>query len=229
MTSEQKSASSRANGAKSRGPKTAETREKSSRNSLQHGFASRKTMLLGCENPDEFQELLDAYHATYHPVGPIEQDLVNEMASSRWRSERLSMIATSLLDMEREAQPVQTGPSADPARPLALGFKSLVDGSRAIPLAMRYEFRLRRVHEPPDHAALRGRYAPQRCDQRQGHLVLAQVESRRLPRHRFGLRVVEQVVRDLERHAEQHPEPRERLAIRRGRRQGAHFAGPRQE
>jgi hypothetical protein len=147
MTSERKAAASRANGAKSRGPKTAETREISSRNSLRHGFASRKTILLRCEDPEEFQQLLDDYYAAYQPIGPIEQDLVNEMASARWRSTRLSMIATSLLDMEREAQPPQTDESADPARPLALGFKALVDGSRAVPLAMRYEFRLCRVHD----------------------------------------------------------------------------------
>jgi hypothetical protein len=48
MTSERKSAASRANGAKSRGPKTAETKLKSSQNSLRHGFASRKTILLSC-------------------------------------------------------------------------------------------------------------------------------------------------------------------------------------
>jgi hypothetical protein len=52
MTSELKSATSRANGAKSRGPVTAEGREKSSRNSLDHGFTSKKTMVLECENED---------------------------------------------------------------------------------------------------------------------------------------------------------------------------------
>src|SRR6266536_3213820 len=100
MPSQLKSDTARANGAKSRGPKTAETREKSSRNSLRHGFASRKTIVLACESPEEFQELLDQYHANYHPANPIEEDFVNEMVAARWRSERLSMIATSLIDME---------------------------------------------------------------------------------------------------------------------------------
>jgi hypothetical protein len=67
MTSELKSATSRANGAKSRGPKTAEGREKSSRNSLDHGFTSKKNIVLECENEDDFQEMLRDYAATYQP------------------------------------------------------------------------------------------------------------------------------------------------------------------
>ncbi len=57
MPSQLKSDTARANGAKSRGPKSAETKEKSSRNSLRHGFTSRHSILLECENEDEFQEL----------------------------------------------------------------------------------------------------------------------------------------------------------------------------
>ena len=57
MPSQLRSDTARANGAKSRGPKSAETKEKSSRNSLRHGFTSRHTILLECENEDEFQDL----------------------------------------------------------------------------------------------------------------------------------------------------------------------------
>jgi hypothetical protein len=67
MTSELKSATARANGAKSRGPKSPETREKSSRNSIQHGFTARKTVVLECENNDEFHEILADYVTTYQP------------------------------------------------------------------------------------------------------------------------------------------------------------------
>ena len=76
MPSQLKSDTARANGAKSRGPKTAETKEKSSRNSLRHGFTSRHTILLECENEDEFQELEEEFAATYQPATPAEQDLV---------------------------------------------------------------------------------------------------------------------------------------------------------
>src|SRR5882724_11452067 len=64
MPSQLRSDTARANGAKPRGPKSAETKEKSSRNSLRHGFTSRHTILLECENEDEFEELEEEFAAT---------------------------------------------------------------------------------------------------------------------------------------------------------------------
>ena len=148
MPSELKSATSRANGAKSRGPKTPEGRERSSRNALRHGIVARKTILLECENPDQFQAMLDEYAETYQPGNAIEQDLVDEMLSSRWRSERLLMIVTSLLDTQMHQQlPCAPHLPPDPARPLATAFKTLADDSKALALALRYETRLRRIFE----------------------------------------------------------------------------------
>jgi hypothetical protein len=70
MTSELKSATARANGAKSRGPKTPETREKSSRNAITHGYTTRKTMVLECESNDDFEEMIADYKVTYRPRLP---------------------------------------------------------------------------------------------------------------------------------------------------------------
>ena len=157
MTSELKSATSRANGAKSRGPKTAETREKSSRNSLDHGFTAKKTIVLACENPEQFQELLDDYAATYRPGSPVEMDLVNEMVACRWRMQRLRMIETALLDndINREASETETDDTpVDPGYRIASAFRRIVDESRAISLASRYESRLQRIHER-SHRTLR--------------------------------------------------------------------------
>src|SRR6266568_978595 len=81
MPSQLRSDTARANGAKSRGPKSAETKEKSSRNSLRHGFTSRHTILLECENEDELQELEDDFAATYQPATPAEQAM--ELATPR--------------------------------------------------------------------------------------------------------------------------------------------------
>src|SRR5229473_928634 len=78
MPSQLKSDTARANGAKSKGPKTAETREISSRNSLKHGYTARHNMLLACEDPDLFQRMVDEYTAFYQPANPVERDLVEE-------------------------------------------------------------------------------------------------------------------------------------------------------
>src|ERR1022692_3174985 len=109
MKSEKKSAASRANGAKSRGPKSPETREKSSRNSVTHGFTAKNTVVLACENPEQFQVMLDYYADTYQPASPVEEDLVAEMVAARWRIHRLRMIETALLDSEIERELPDSG------------------------------------------------------------------------------------------------------------------------
>ena len=106
MPSQLRSDTARANGAKSRGPKSAETKEKSSRNSLRHGFTSRHTMLLECEDEDEFQELEDEFAATHQPATPAEQDLVNEMVAARWRINRIRTIETVIMDCEIDRKSV---------------------------------------------------------------------------------------------------------------------------
>src|SRR5258708_32693430 len=50
------------------------------------------TILLECENEDEFQELEEEFAATHQPATPAEQDLVNEMVAARWRINRIRTI-----------------------------------------------------------------------------------------------------------------------------------------
>ena len=164
-TSELKSAASRANGAKSNGPKSPETRAISSRNSLTHGFTSKKTIVLSVENPEEFQQMLDYYAKTYKPGCPVEEDLVAEMVAARWRMRRLRLIETCLMDSELERQALECGFNSsteseseaipqDPGYKMAFAFRHLVVESRAISLASRYESRLNRIHEQA-HRTLR--------------------------------------------------------------------------
>ena len=68
MPSELKSETSRINGAKSHGPKTAEGKETSSQNSLKHGFTSRKTLILKIESSDEYQAFLAQHIAIINPL-----------------------------------------------------------------------------------------------------------------------------------------------------------------
>jgi hypothetical protein len=152
MTSELKSATSRANGAKSDGPITPEGRDKSSQNSLNHGFTAKKTVLLACENPDQFQEMLGDYAHTYQPGSPVEEDLVAEMVACRWRMLRLRMIETALMDSEMERDVPEAETSDDPGYRMAFAFRRPVNGSRAISLASRS--RLHRIHEH-SHRTLR--------------------------------------------------------------------------
>jgi len=83
MTSELKSATSRVNGAKSHGPRTAEGKERSSQNSFKHGFTAKKTILLQYENQQQLQKMQANYTVTYQPGSPVHEYLVSEMVACR--------------------------------------------------------------------------------------------------------------------------------------------------
>src|SRR5438270_10355297 len=71
--------------------------------------------------------------------------------------QRLRMIETALMDseMDREPPPPESQETpTDPGYLIAFAFRRLVDGSRAISLASRYESRLHRIHER-SHRTLR--------------------------------------------------------------------------
>jgi hypothetical protein len=120
-------------------------------------LTSRKTILLECENEEEFQEMLVDYVATYRPGSPVESSLVDEMVAARWRMQRLRMIEAALFDseMNREHLPTDLQPEpTDPGYQIAAAFRRLADESRALSLASRYESRLHRIHER-SHRTLR--------------------------------------------------------------------------
>src|SRR5437016_8997260 len=104
MPSKLKSDTARANGAKSKGPKSAATREISSRNSLRHGLTACNTILLACESRDDFERMLAEYTATHKPATPEEESLVKEMVAARWRTQRLWTAETAIIDLEMVSQ-----------------------------------------------------------------------------------------------------------------------------
>jgi hypothetical protein len=145
MPSALRSETARANGAKSRGPRSAATREKSSLNATRHGFTAHNTILLECEDPDLFQNVRTEYLAIYKPETPAEEVLVDEMVVARWRIQRLWTIETALFDREVRRKEKEDHP--DSAAKLAQAFQSLADESRSLALLSRYESRLHRMHE----------------------------------------------------------------------------------
>ena len=88
MPTERQSESARINGAKSHGPISAEGKEKSSRNSLRHGCTASHTIILACEDPKDFERMVEKYDTMYKPVTLEEQNLVDEMFASASRLRR---------------------------------------------------------------------------------------------------------------------------------------------
>jgi hypothetical protein len=150
MPSQLKSDTARANGAKSRGPKTPETRAISSQNAVTHGFTACHTTLLKCENAAEFEETIASHFATYKPANPAQENLVNDMISAHWRIRRLHLVETQLVDLEmirNRAEVDKTFTHPDANVHLAEGFRTLIEHARTLSHLSRYESRLYRIHD----------------------------------------------------------------------------------
>src|SRR6266550_2323722 len=156
MPTKRQSESARINGAKSHGPKSAEGKKKSSRNSLRHGCTASHTIILACEDPKDFERMVEKYDTMYKLVTLEEQDLVAEMISARWRIRRATGVETNLIDCEmvtEEPKLKQKFAEVDCGMVLASAFRSLADESHSMTLLTRYESRLRRIHKQA-HAML---------------------------------------------------------------------------
>src|SRR5260370_23787413 len=173
--SQLKSDTARANGAKSHGPKSAETRSISSKNALKHGFTSHNTLLLASENPEEFESMFADFKAFYAPTNGMEARMVYRIACAQWRIYRLMTVETAMFDFEMIRQEPELEKKLvrfDVGIQLAVSFVAMADESRALSLLSRYESRLHRIHERT-HPMLREmrQAAPAARPQPRPHLV----------------------------------------------------------
>ena len=133
--SENQKRASRLNGSRSRGPKTPEGKQRSSRNATKHGLLAQYVVVPG-EDPAAFQSLVDSHIAKLGAADDTERDLIEEMAAANWRQRRLWAIEAALYKEATEAQP----PGTHLTR-LAAAFSTLADNGR-LALLYRYETRL---------------------------------------------------------------------------------------
>jgi hypothetical protein len=122
MPSKRRSAASRANGAKSRGPatpegklrslansaqstgpRTPEGKQRASRNALRHGLLAGSVVLDG-ESVEMFREILIGLEDELQPDSPIERRFVETMAIAEWRRLRLLSLEKEQFSMEMERQ-----------------------------------------------------------------------------------------------------------------------------
>jgi hypothetical protein len=105
MSSERRIRASRANGAKSRGPKTPESKARADAGNRKHGLQARNAF--EPENPQAFASLLAAYQGRFRPQNEIERALVEEMAASRCRLKRVWAVERSTLEAGMAAVPAR--------------------------------------------------------------------------------------------------------------------------
>ncbi len=170
-TSDRRRASSRANGAKSKGPKSPEGKARSAANATRHGLtAAGRTTATICifgEIAEDFDELHASLIAEHAPASATEVLLVEEMATARWRQQRVWNLESTTIDKHagRVTPEVMSTYGDQATEPLiiATAVEDLADNSNVLALLMRYEARLsrqfdrclKRLHELQDHR-LRG-------------------------------------------------------------------------
>jgi hypothetical protein len=92
---------SRRNGAKSRGPSTAEGKARAARNALKHGLRAERYVVLPEENAAEFRAHAAALIAELAPVGALQSVLAERVAVAAWRVARADRIEVELFEVSR--------------------------------------------------------------------------------------------------------------------------------
>ena len=100
MSDRTKADISRENGSKSKGPKTAEGKLRSSRNGIRHGLSANQNTLLSMESAEEYDEVYQSYIDALRPATKAELRIVQRIANIDWRMERVVMMETCLQNME---------------------------------------------------------------------------------------------------------------------------------
>jgi len=97
----------RLNAQKSTGPRTAEGKERASRNAIQHGLLAREAVIQG-EDPEEFEVYREGMLQELAPAGVVETMLAERVVGLSWRlrrAERLQNAAFTALD-DGEPEPL---------------------------------------------------------------------------------------------------------------------------
>ena len=167
MSSTLRIESSRANGAKSRGPKTPEGKQASaaastgpvtpegkaivSQNAVRHGLLSQ-SIVLPSESIAAFEHILNGLRDHLHPVTPIEHRQIEIMALADWRRTRIwclemAILTHALHPQERTADEEANRENAViPAMHTALAFATLNNQSTILQNLNRYEVRYSREY-----------------------------------------------------------------------------------
>src|SRR5689334_8515840 len=135
MNSSRRAEASRANGARSHGPKTAEGKRRSSMNAMRHGLLARN-VVVGAESGEHFNLLLDEHLHRFRDLDGVEFGMVEELATCYWRLRRCWAVEKSWMD-----QAIAANPKTDNMKQIANGFATLADTER-FKVLQRYESRM---------------------------------------------------------------------------------------
>jgi hypothetical protein len=98
VTTASRTAINQANAQHSTGPKSTEGKQRSSLNALRHGLTGQ-IVVMPTEDLAAYQRRLAGYNDEYRPKGSTEEDLVQALADTAWRLNRVAALETNLLTL----------------------------------------------------------------------------------------------------------------------------------
>jgi hypothetical protein len=140
MSSLRRINASRANAARSRGPITAEGKQRSSANAIRHGLLA-KCVVLENESSACFDDLVAQHTERFAPADGVEFGIVEEMAAAHWRMRRAWAIENRLME-----KAIRNQPPGDEAARIAAAFSELA-ATPGLNLLHRYEARLHHIYQ----------------------------------------------------------------------------------
>jgi hypothetical protein len=130
----------RANARHSTGPRTEAGKQRSALNALTHGLTCR-TAVLPSEHPAAYQRHCRELIEEYRPATPTETQLVQELADTSWRLNRIPLLEADLLARAQSPAPSPEPPAFD-----------IVDAHRALATLGLHGQRLsRQFHKTLEH------------------------------------------------------------------------------
>src|SRR5712664_3611375 len=93
-----RTARNRANAAHSTGPKTEAGKKRSSLNAYRHGLTGQ-TIILPAEDLVAYQDFTRTFFDDYKPVGTLEKQLVQSLADTSWRLNRVAALEHNLIGL----------------------------------------------------------------------------------------------------------------------------------
>jgi len=118
----------KANAQKSTGPRAEAGKQRSKLNALRHGLTGH-TIVLPTEDHDAYQRHTHGLFDHFQPAGALEQQLVQSLADTSWRLNRVAALETNLFSLgitENENRVPASHPEAEAALAMALTFRENV-------------------------------------------------------------------------------------------------------
>ena len=98
MSTPNRAEANRANSQHSTGPKTPEGKQRSSLNALRHGLTGQ-IVVMPTEDLEAYRSHLESFTDEYNPKGATEANLVQALADTSWRLNRVAALETNLLTL----------------------------------------------------------------------------------------------------------------------------------